>query len=171
MHDHRTLVGNKIKLLKMIDFTISEKRPHSSKRNRSILLIALVVGVLLIFFLLAGRDVVFIVLILALLFFVQMYKSGRADRYFIKHLKIKNENVEIIYSDRGDEKTFTGNLNDMIIRKENVILSKSRTIYLAIRSRKQLLIEQFLQDEWTEEKFDEIEQYVRKFKIIGKEIG
>jgi hypothetical protein len=151
----------------MIDFLVSEKQSYSSRRNRSLLLITSVVGVLLVFALLSGSIQALALITLGLVALIQIYKSGNANRYFIKHIKIRNENVSIVYKDKNNEISFTGTLNTMIIRKENA----NRSTYLAIYSNEKLLLKQFVQGNWNETKFDEIEQYIRKLKIIGKEIG
>ncbi len=96
-----------------------------------------------------------------------MYRSSSADRYFIKSLKIKNEDVQILYEDKGNEIVLEGNLNEMTIKKEKPF----RTVYLSIYTNNELQLRQYIYDDWTEEKFDEIEQYIRKIRMIGKEIG
>jgi|GEM_PF-5276872 len=155
----------------MIDFSAREERTYSSKRTRSLIFITLVVGMLFIFSILSGHNLLIVAIILGVLLLVQIYKSGDANRYFIKHIKIHNGNVSIVYRDRDNEICFTGKLDALIIRKENVLLSRSRTIYLAVYNNKQLLMKQFIHGEWTEARFDEIEQYIRKFLTIGKEVG
>src|SRR5688572_33496111 len=87
----------------MIDFVVAAKHTYAERKRKSLMLTVIVVGVLLLFFLLRGHNIAFTVVILFFLFLVQMYKSGRQIRYFIRYLKIENENVQIFYEDRSNE--------------------------------------------------------------------
>ncbi len=131
-----------------------------------ILIISIIAGLLLLSSLL-GHDILIVSGIYLFLFITQMYRSNSADRYFIKRLKIKNEDVHILYEDKGNEIILEGNLNEMTIKKENGF----RTVYLSICTKNELQLRQYVYGDWTEEKFDEIEQYIRKIRMIGKEIG
>jgi hypothetical protein len=150
----------------MIDFAIAERRPYKERRKKAAVRIIFVVGGLLIFSLLLGHDILVVSVILLFIFITQMYKSDAADRFFIKNLWISNEDVKIIYEDKGTERIFSGNLTGMTIKKENGF----RTVYLSIYTENKLLLRQFIHGDWTEQKFDEIEQYIRKLEITGKEI-
>ena len=151
----------------MIDFVVPTRHSYKERRKKSLIVITLVVGVLLIFSLLSGNDIILVSSILLFLFLVQMYRSSKADRYFIKNLKIKNEDIQITYEDRGSEVILAGKLGEMTIKKEEGF----RTIYLSIYKNNELLLQQFIRGDWTEAKFDEVEQYIRKLRITGREIG
>ena len=155
----------------MIDFEIPEPSTYPTRKNKSIFIVVAVIGTLLLFFLGGDYNIVIIFIILILLFFIQSHQSIKSEQYFITHIKIQNGNVDVTYKDREQLSMITGTLDSMVIRKENATLSRNKTTYLAIYDNQKLLLRQFIRGAWTEEKFDAIEQDIRKFKIMGREIG
>jgi hypothetical protein len=148
----------------MIDFTVPEHESFRIRRRRSILVIVFIIAVMLSYSWQAGFDLFVILNVLSILFFIQMYRAGKRRRYFITHIKIQNDKVDLTYTRKGREKSFTGALAHTRIQKKQGFFSRSKTTCLAIYNNNQLVLKQFIQGEWTEEKFDEIEQYIRNYK-------
>lgn len=95
-------------------------------------------------------------LIIAIVFFVvQYFKSSRWDKYFITDVIVNNEQAIIRYKEENKEKETTGNKNDFKLKKE-IAFNKTRTTYLAVYYKGDLLIKQFEIGEWNEEVFDKV---------------
>jgi hypothetical protein len=150
----------------MVDIIVPSMHSYNTRQKKSMTIILLVAGVMVVFSSLSGHNMLLVSSIILLLLFIQLQRSNSATAYFIKRLVIKNESVLLIYDDRGTEKTLAGTLDDIMIKKGIGF----RSVYLSIYKDKKLLLKQFIQGEWTEEKFDEVEQYIRKFRITGREI-
>ncbi len=95
-------------------------------------------------------------LIIAIFFFVvQYFKSSRWDKYFITDVIVNNEQVIIRYKEEKNEKETTGYKNDFKLKKE-IAFNRTRTAYLAVYYKEDLLIKQFEIGEWSENVFDEV---------------
>jgi hypothetical protein len=91
---------------------------------------------------------------------IQFLKSSRWDKYFIRSILMNSEEVEIVYTENGEEKKVKDSIGFFKFSKKSAI-SKTRIIYLAIYYKDSLIIEQSEQDGWNETKFDEILSVVK----------
>ena len=68
---------------------------------------------------------------------------------------MNNEQVTISYKEENQAKGVAGNKNDFKLIKE-IAFNRTRTAYLAVYYKGDLLIKQFEIEEWNEKVFDEV---------------
>ena len=95
-------------------------------------------------------------LVIAIVFFaVQYSKSSRWDKYFITNLTLKNEQVFIRYKEENQDREKAGDKEDFKFKKE-IAFNRTKTTYLSVYYKNNLLIKQFEIGEWNEKEFDKV---------------
>jgi hypothetical protein len=137
-------------------FNIKYAEPNSYKNRRKS---AQIINILLsfaIFVIVAfnsdWKDGLFIAL---LILTVQYFKSIRWERYFIIQLNQKDDQIFILYKEQDQKKEISGHIKDFIFKKK-IAFNRTKTPYLAVYYKNNLLIKQFEIGDWNEKEFDKV---------------
>jgi hypothetical protein len=99
----------------------------------------------------------FILFIVAII--LQFRWAEKEEMYYITHLKLSPDTVEIFYTKKDEPFAITGPPADFIFEKKIALGRTGSTYqqsYLEIYHKRQLLIRQYTSDEWTDMKFIQI---------------
>jgi len=105
----------------------------------------------------------FVVLLDAIIFvlaiFLQIQWASKEEIYFITHLKLSPEKVEISYTEKDDLHNIEGKPDEFRFKKKEIMGrtgSSRQQSYLEIYYQGQFLIRQYIDEGWSDLKFIEI---------------
>jgi len=86
---------------------------------------------------------------------VQHFKSERWDKHFLTHLILKEDEIFILYKEENQDKEIIGPKKHFRFKKK-LAFNKTKTPYLAVYYKNELLIKQFEIGDWNEKEFDKV---------------
>ena len=138
----------------MTEFKFNYIKEDYNKRFNNSLLLNLVVSTIL-GIIVALNDWRFGIGIGLIVFVIQNIKSNNANKFFINHISITENEVSIEYFEKNEKSSVNGLKSEFEFRKK-LRFNKTRTAYLVIYQNGQAKIEQYNLGEWTESKMDEV---------------
>jgi hypothetical protein len=86
---------------------------------------------------------------------VQRFKSMSSDKHFLTHLILKDDEIYIEYKEENQNKEIIGPKKHFRFKKK-LAFNKTKTPYLAVYYKNNLLIKQFEIGNWNEKEFDKV---------------
>jgi hypothetical protein len=114
------------------------------------------ISLLISFVLLLATNLLVSVCFGLFFFIVQQIKMSARKKYFIFKLIIPNNDIEILYYEKGERNQSKGILSDYSIKKKMTIISNAPNPYIEIRFENKLLLKQYEYKEWTKEEMDNL---------------
>jgi len=127
---------------------------YSTRVNQSIKFI-LVVCILIFLLSILLSDWKYATVFSSLIFIIQIFKTLNQNRYFISRINIEDGNVQVEYTDKDEKKCISGMLSDFTFKKK-AVYSKIKVVYLQIKYKNELAINQYEIEKWTENIMDNI---------------
>lgn len=139
------------------EMNFKDGKGYEKRRQKSIM-ITLVFAAFFVFIsvTLANLNLHTALLIGIVVFIIQNSKSLSTDKYYIEKVVVKDENVKIIYTEKGIEHTIVGDIKDFNFIKKTVLFNRSRTPYLAIMYKSKPVLKQYRIQDWNETLFDKL---------------
>ena len=105
----------------------------------------------------------FVVLLDAIIFvlaiILQIKWASKEEIYFITHLKLSPDKVEISYAEKDDLHIISGKPDEFIFKKKEVLGrtgSSYQQSYLEVYHKGKLIVRQYIDEGWSDLKFIEI---------------
>jgi hypothetical protein len=98
-------------------------------------------------------------LFLAVAIYLQYHWAEKEELYFITHLKLGPDHVEITRLKRDEPETFSGRPEEFVFEKKSILSrtgSSYQSAYLEIYYQNILLARQYTESDWTDVKFMEV---------------
>ena len=108
-----------------------------------------------------ASNLIYGIIISFFFYSIQLFKSYRWHKYFIMEFKVDAEKALIRYREKNNVKEITGNKNDFKVNK-NVAFNQTKTNYVTVYYKGNLIIKQFPSKEWTENILDKLVKEFQK---------
>ena len=140
----------------MKDFILTFQEPTSYlTRNKNSTIINLLFGLGIFVLITITSNWKYGSIISIVFLVIQYYKSSRWDKCFITEIIFNNDNVNIKYIETNQVIELIGHQTEFRFIKR-IAFNSTKTLYLAVYFKNELLIKQFVIGEWNENIFDDV---------------
>jgi hypothetical protein len=140
-------------MIDKINYDLKYPLVYSKRIGKNLLLYFLLSALLVI--LIYNKDSAFALGLGSLFFLISLFRTRRANRYYINKITLNQDIYTISYLDIEKNLEISGLPSGFKIEQRHTFATNPTT-YLAFYYNEKLIIRQYPIGEWTEDKFDEI---------------